>query len=360
MEGGYETNRREEEISLKELILKVKEYINEAFRKIFWIILFVIPVLAYFLYQHYTTPTTYSDKLTFMVNSDDGNSVSSIGSILGQFGFGGGGVKRQNIDKILELSRTRKIVGKVMMDSVEIEGKKDLLANHIIEIYEMDEKWAEKDPELKDFRFKNSDIEAFNLREADIFKRVYGKVVGNPKEEIAGLLSSGYSEETGIMRLNAATLKDELTLHLLNTSFEKLSEFYVDNTIEKQKSTYDLVRIKKDSIFDMLQAKEYALANFKQTNQNLIDARAKITELRLNREVFVLTQMYGEAVKNTEISEFTLKNTLPFVQVIDKPFLPIRGESSSLLLSIIKGGLIGGFLGLFFVLGRKFLRDAMA
>lgn len=357
MSEQTEKSASQGEISLKDLILTGKAYFFEVLRNFLLIGLITLPVLAYFYYQYAQTPTTYSDRLTFMVNSEDGNSMSSVASILGQFGLGGGGRSRHNLDKILELSKSGHIIGQVLLERVELNGQSDLLINHFINHYQWDQEWAKNNPDIEGFRFTSDSISHFSLQEGKYFKRVFRIIVGG---EEPGLLTSSYSEESSIMRLNATTTNELLTYSLLNLTFEKLSEFYVNKTIEKQKTTFDLVSSKKDSIYDALRTAEYNLANFRETNRNLIDSRSKLTEIRLQREMMVLSQVYAEAVKNTEISDFTLKNTTPFVQMIDQPILPIRGDRPSLIMTLVKGILLGGILGVLFVLGRKVIRDTMA
>ena len=346
-------------ISFKDIVEVFKSYFQETIKNILWIILITIPIVCYFGYKQFTTPILYSDKLTFMVNDEDGNSISSVASILGQIGIGGsGGRSRHNLQKITELSKTRNIVGKVLLDSCVFEDQNDLFINHLLKIYKWDEKWAEKTPSLAGFRFSQPELGDFSKQEKGIFKIIYQKVIGSPKRK--GIFSSGYSDETGIMRLQATSINEAITALILNKSYKALSSYYIDKSTEKQKETFELVNAKKDSIFGALQSAEYSLVNFKETNHNLIDRRSRMSEIRLNREVLILTQAYGEAIKNVEISDFTLKNTTPYVQLIDAPLLPISPEKPSLIFSLLKGGILGLFLALIFIWFRKFYRDALS
>jgi uncharacterized protein involved in exopolysaccharide biosynthesis len=349
-----------DEITLRDLILKVKEYFIEIIRKWWIIALVMIPIVGYFLYQHYQTPTTYPTELTFMVNEDEGNSVSSIGSILGQIGVGSAGKRsRYNLDKILQLSKTRKILGKAAFDSCVIDGKNDFIANHIISMYQLNEKWASKNPKFEGFRFRHSKLDDFEQKESIAFKKIIGLIAGNPSGGREGIVSNSYNEVTGIMTLSAKTLNPYLSVHLIQSLYYHLGKFYIENSTEKQQVTFDLVSAKKDSILNALQSAEYALASFRESNRNMIDSRSKLNETRLNREVIVGTQAYVEAVKNVEFSDFALKNMTPFIQPIDEPMLPIAPVSSSLLITLIKSIIIGGLVGALFVILRKIFKDAM-
>lgn len=351
---------QQDEITLRDLILKLKEYFTEVLRKWWIIALIMIPICGYFLYQHYQTPTTYTANLTFMVNEDEGNSVSSIGSILGQIGVGGTGRRsRYNLDKILQLSKTRNILGKAVFDSCVIGGKNDFIANQIISFYQLDNKWAKNKPEFDGFRFSHRKLNDFEKNENIAFKRIIGLIAGNPNGGHEGIVSNSYAEQTGIMTLSANTINPSLSVALIQSLYHHLGKFYIENSTEKQKVTYDLVSAKKDSILNALQNAEYALATFRESNRNMIDSRSKLKESRLSREVLVGTQAYAEAVKNVEFSDFALKNMTPFIQSIDEPILPIAPVGSSLLITLIKSIIIGGFIGTLFVIFRKIFRDAM-
>jgi uncharacterized protein involved in exopolysaccharide biosynthesis len=120
---------QDDEITLKELILKIQEYWQEILKNWKLIFLIIIPFVAFFLIKAFLTPATYSAQLTFMVNEDEGGGgFGGVSAILGQFGFGGGGQSSYNLDKILELSRSRKIIQMALFEKVNIDGKKGLLS----------------------------------------------------------------------------------------------------------------------------------------------------------------------------------------------------------------------------------------
>ncbi len=135
---------QEQEISIKELILKISEYYL-AIRKGWKILLFfVIPIVAFLVYKTYMTPIAYKATYTFMINEDEGGGVNPVSSILGSFGFGGGSKSTHNLDKILELSTSREIIGLALFEKVEIGGQSDYFANHIIELFEYEMDWDDK------------------------------------------------------------------------------------------------------------------------------------------------------------------------------------------------------------------------
>jgi len=261
----------EDEITLKELILKVQEYFWEVVRNWKWVVLITIPFILLFLYQAISTPVTYHSELTFMVNEDDGGGIGGVSAILGQFGFAGGGKGKNNLDKILELAKSRIIVQQVIFDSISVNGRTDYLGNHVIRLYKFHEKWADDTTGLKEFTFVDSDLSTRQEKRA--LKSVYSKIIGG--EKVKGIFSSKYSKDTGIMQFNAKTVSEELSIELCNILYEYLSSFYVSRTVEKQQQTFDVMLQKVDSVKKIMSSAEYQLADFLDQNRGLYTAKAK-------------------------------------------------------------------------------------
>lgn len=348
----------QDELSFKELVLKVQEYIQELLRSWKVIGLITMAITALIVFNTLRTPPVYAAKLTFMVNEDDGGGISGLSAILGQFGLGGGSRGKYNLDKILELSKSRKILQSALFETVEIKGNKDYLANYVLTTYDFHEKWEEDTTGLKDFLFDEKSMLLQNKHERKAFRSVYKKIIGSVDED--GLITSRYSKESGIMNLRAETESEGLSINLVNVLYDKLSNYYIQKTTEKQKRTLEVVSQKADSIFNKLESTEYQLAQFKDGNKGLISERARLKESRLQRDLQIYAAMLSEAVKNREIADFSYKNSTPFVQLIDAPFSPIKPQKGSLIIALLLGGILGGGLAVGFVLARKIYRDLMA
>lgn len=360
MSEGNQHYQNQEEVSLREFLLSLKAYWREILSgwKVFIIIL--IPVLAIQLYRVFSAVPEYTAKISFMVNEDEGSSISGVAGILGQFGIGGGARSNFNLDKILELSRSMQITRRALFDSTSIHDKRDLFANHLISIHDLDRLWSRKNPEFKGFRFASDSIDQFSILEKAAFKKVYSFLVGSENGKEEPHLKTGYSELTGIMTMRLATEDQNLSIEMLNTLFDELSEYYITQSTEKQEQTLKLVKHKKDSIFGELKSAEYQIANFRETHRGIWDARGQLDLQRLQRQVTSLTIIYGEALKNVEIADFSLKNAIPFIQIIDRPLPPLRPEAPSLLKNLLLALIITSFLGAFYIIIRSIIRRALS
>ena len=353
------------EISLKEALLAAKEYLSEIKRSIPIILLITLPLLAYQIYKSVNDDWVFKAPLSFMLNEDAGGG-GGISSILGSIGLPFGGEGEDNLDKILELSRSRKISASAIFIETEINGKKDFLANHLIEMLEKKGKWNTKGllggkqlHDIDKLRYTHDSLAAFTLVENYGLKHLQEHLIGKPSRDIAALINTSYAENTGIMKIESRTYNGEISVKLAKSLFEKLSEYYVKQSIEKQEITYDLIKTKSDSIYAELQAKNYSLANFKDGNQGMFARTDQLTESRLMLEIQKLAAMYAEATKNLEVADFALKNKTPFIQLIDEPILPIIPQKASLIRAIVLGLFLGAFFGIAFVVTRKMFRDVL-
>ena len=120
MTDSNQNMQASDEITLKELILLIKEYWGVLWGKKWYIIIAGLIGGLIFGIIEYRKPVTYTAELTFMVNEDSGGSSGGAAAILGQFGFGGGAGSEYNLDKIIQLSKSRRIAENVLFDSINI------------------------------------------------------------------------------------------------------------------------------------------------------------------------------------------------------------------------------------------------
>lgn len=357
MKEDRSENIPNDEITLKEIILKGHAFYREVWNYWKLVVLIPIPFIVYMLYQAITTPVEYPATLTFMVNEDQGGGAGGFSAILGIVGLGGAGGGKYNLDKILELARSRKIMQQVLLERREIDGIDDFMGNHIIRVYNLHEEWEEDTTGLATFAFKQTNITAFSPLENKVLKALHGKIIGG--KDVAGLISTSFGKESGIMRMRVKTESEFLTIALAEVAYDKLSSFYIIKSTEKQQKTFDIVEAKADSIKQLMNSTEYTLANFKDTNRGLLSAKDKLREQQLLRDVSGYSLLYGETLKNLEIADFSLRSSTPFVQLIDAPIAPIEPEGKSKILAIILGGIIGGMLAVGYIVIRKIIRDTM-
>ena len=358
------------EISVREIILIVKDYFLEIKSKLIWSILFGLVIGLYLAYDAYTTESQYHEDLTFMMDESKGSKGDLTSQLLGNL-FGGS--SDNNLGKVVQLFGTKQIIHRTLFDSIEIESKNDYLANHMLDLYGIEKlveqykglifynvSWPKILLNNEQFRFTHGDVNNFTRLENQYLRVLYETITGNRFADITPKLNSMLDEKSGIMTVTMYSPYEEITIGVLNNIYSHLSEYFVEKSVEKQMKTYKIVKAKKDSIFIELKNAEYSLANFKDSNRKLVTVKGYLSQIRLERDLMILNTMYAEAAKQMELTDFTLKTMTPVVQIIDLPRLPIVPKKESWSKNLIIGLVLGFSLFILFVIIRKFILDTFS
>ena len=344
------------ELSLRELILKVADFLMELKRSALFLI--IVTVLSTSLYALYTLnqPSDYPATMEFMVNEEDSGGMGGLASLAGGL-FGGAG--DSNLERITVLAKSDRIQTLVLFDSIEIGGQADFIANHLIRIYDWHADWEDSStPNLPGFLFRESGIvEDGQLADNIALKTCLRAVQGNGA--VDGLLRVSFSEETRIFELTGYTYSDELSIGLAERTYKHLSDYYISRSIEPQIKTFTTLKAKTDSIEQALARVNAGLANRVDRNLGLTTLTPRLPELRLKQEQNKLIGTLTELVKNLETADFLLRNATPYFQIIDRPLRPIYPDKPSLVRALLFGFLIGFALAAALIIVRKIVRDAL-
>lgn len=319
-----------------------------------------------FLVNMKKTPV-YKADLSFMINEDEGGALGGLASMLGQFGLGMGG-NESNLDKIMELSKTRVIAQQALFQKEEIKGVTDYLANHHIQSLKDNNKWdkqgffdfvsSDDGLDLSDFKFTNDVFDTYTIKENKALKKLYKKMVG--KELKGGAFESSFSELSGIMHFSLTSNDADLSIATVNAYFDQLSSFYSEKTTQKQEADYRLIKSKYDSINTRMNSVQYTLAKFEDQNQGLISKRDLLKKKQLQGEEMKLAAMIGEIEKQYQLAQLSLENKMDFIQVIDKPIPPLKPANRGKVFIFLLGGFLGGVLSIIYLVLRKIFKDIMA
>ncbi|HNR06437.1 MAG TPA: hypothetical protein PKM27_03920 [Saprospiraceae bacterium] len=346
----------DQDLSLKDIIVKGKGFVLLLWKGRYLILVLSLLTGTLMYLKARFQPVTFNATLTFALNEGENLGYSSISGLLGQFGLGGSGTGKVSLDKIVELSRSMRIVNAALFDKAAVGGTEDFLANHIIRIYALDKKWAEADEAYRDFRFRSDSLAGFSLLENAALKRVYGFTVGGEK---SGLLSCTYKPESTIFSLSSQTENEELSLALTDRIFYHLSRFYIQQSSDKQKQTFDLVKAKADSIYERWTSSEYAISNMDESEGALWAPTDRTRKTIQSKQSNMYAIAYGEALKNLEIADYALKNSTPFIREIDRPFPPLDAQAPNRLRQLLMGLILGGVLASAWILGKNLVHEAI-
>jgi len=337
--------RHDEEITLRDIYTGFLRFLGFATEKKVFLLVITLPVMVYFIYQKVNSHREYKAELTYTIN-DSGGSPNLVSGILGTMGLSKGG--KINLDKLIDISRSRQIMQKVLFTKVKadtFDQKEDYLINHLINLYRWDETWAETHPELKAFNFSlPPDSAATNLQSLAL-KNVWIKMVGG-KNVSDPIFKNGYNDETGILTMSVTTRDEQLSISICNAVFHQINEFYNKYLSANSKQDVEVVSQKQDSVYSLMKTKEFQLARFNDANRNVLDPGLIGQRRILETELIKLKTMYAEVTKNFEAIDFNLQSGTPDITLIDAPVKPLDTEEKKWWFEIVKGLLSGLLLSL--------------
>jgi uncharacterized protein involved in exopolysaccharide biosynthesis len=342
-----------DEIQLKDILIKLSEYKTYLFSKKFTIITISGFFFMLGIVFAISADKIYTAELTFVVDDQQqgGVSLGSMSGMASQFGFDIGGSSSATFSQnnILELLKSRGVVEAALMQNRKVNKTHDLLIEHYLYLNK-----------IKDYWKTNNEITPVSFH--GILTQNNDSVSGGVWKSIIEdkLVVELLSDEANIINLSYTSVDDEFAKMFVETLIEQMSKMYITYQTAQASNTLSFLNNRADSVFMELEIAEEEFAKVKDINQRIVKASGRLKELQLMRRVEVLNTMYLEIVKNLELSKITLLNQTPIINIIDKPILPLEKEQKSKSLLGILGAFLGGFLSLIFFIFRKLFKDALS
>jgi uncharacterized protein involved in exopolysaccharide biosynthesis len=342
-----------DEISLKELIQKIQEWI--AYLKTQWKLIISIAALGGFIGFVYANfqKTNYLATTTFVLEEDKGGGGGALGlaSSLGlDLDGGGGGLFTSS--NIIELMKSRLVVEKTLLNSVEVAGKEISLADYYIQINKLKEGWAKKQS-LKNISFPvNADRINFSLEQDSI---LYGISSGLTKNN---LTISQKDKKASIISLTVKTENELFSKLFCEQLLKETSDFYIETKSKKSRLNVEILQYQVDSIRAELNGAIIGVAAANDNVYNLNPAYnvKKTPGTRRQVDVQANTAILTQLVAQLELSKVSLRKETPLVQLIDRPIFPLQKEKVGRLKSLTLGVLFAGFLSLLYLVFGQLYR----
>ena len=348
-----------DEISIKELIQKIQEWI--AYLKTQWILIIGIAALGGiigFVYASFQKPS-YLATTTFVLEEDKGGG--GLGGAMGlasSFGFdlGGGGGGLFTSSNIIELMKSRLVVEKTLLNPVQVAGKEISLADYYIQINKLNEGWSKK-PALANINFPvNADRTKFSLQQDSI---LYGISSGLTKNS---LVIAQKDKKVSIISLTVKSENELFSKFFCEQLLKETSDFYIETKSKKSRLNVDILQRQADSIRAELNGAITGVAAASDNVYNLNPAYnvKKTPGTRRQVDVQANTAILTQLVAQLELSKVSLRKETPLVQLIDRPILPLQKEKVGKLKSLILGGFLAGFLTVIYLIFSNLYKKVIA
>ncbi len=341
----------EDEISLKELILKMKEWI--LYLKFKWVIITLVGLLGAtisFTYAFFQKPI-YTATLSFALEDDKatGGGLSGALGLASSLGIdmgtsAGGAFSGANL---IELMKSRTLIERALLNPITVVSKTTSLAEYYIEFSEMRQKLYRKNDLSNIHYLVDDNRKNFSLQKDSILGEVYKKIVG---ENAAALLSVAQKDKKISIISVEVTSEDELFSKTLAESLVKeVSEFYIDSKSKKARTNVAILQKQADSIRYELNT---AISGVAQASDNVFNLNSaynikRTPSTRRQVDVQANTAILTQLVTNLEMAKVTLLKETPLIQIIDKPILPLKKEKISKLKYFFVSGFLSFLLAVF-------------
>jgi len=343
------------EISLKELVLKVKNGINYLIVK--WKTIIVCIVLGGLLGLIYSSTKNpiYTATSTFVLEDSKSSGLSQYAGLASIAGIdiGGGSSGIFQGDNILELYKSHVMIEKTLLSPVYMDGKQELLIERYINFNGLQNEWKKKGQiDLITF---TGNPEKFCRKQDSIITNI----IENFNKNILSVDKP--DKKLSIIKVSVAT-QDELFSKAFNNKLvETVNNFYVQTKTKKSYRNITILQNQADSVKRVLNGSitgvAAAIDATPNANPNQLILRTPSQKRQI--DVQASTAIYGEIVKNLEVSKMSLLQETPLIQLIDEPILPLPVRNLGKLKGIILGGFISGFLIIAYLLSKKIFTNIM-
>ncbi len=338
-----------DEISLKELIQKAGSILG--YLKTQWWKLLLIALLGGiggFFYAKFQKPQ-YTAKLTFAL-AEGGDKMGGIGSIASQFGLdmGGGSAGAFSGDNLLELMKSRLLVEKTLLTSVDSAGKPKLLVNQYID-FNKPKKPKPRKPEdpLPVYFTGNEDKQGYSLAQDSFLAKVSADLTKT------NLQVAKMDKKLAIVSVSFTGEDQWFAKNFTQILTQNVTEFYVETKTGQMRKNVKMMEHKVDSVKQALVRAMYGVASEADGNQFLVRGVAKVPQAKKQLEIQVLSTMYGELLKNLELSRTLMAKDQPLIQLIDQPRFPLEKKKTSKLFAALGGAFLLFFVAAMFFLVRR-------
>jgi hypothetical protein len=339
------SNIDNDEISLKELIIKIKDWSN--FLKSKWKIIFIAIIIGALIgltIALFEKPN-YKAVLTFAMEEDKGSGGGLSGALglASSFGIdlgGGGGGGAFAASNLAELMKSRLLVEKVLLEPIEINGKVISILDYYIQFSGLNKKWN-KNEKLKNIRFPpHTNTDKFSILQDSIIREIHEVLI-----EKENLSIKQKDKKVTILFVEVNSENELFSKIFCQNLVKETSNFYIETKSKKARINVNVLQRQVDSVRNALNGAITGVAfetdNVYNLNPafNIKGAPSKKMQIDVQANTAILTNL----VVQLELAKITLRKETPLIQLIDNPILPLEKEKFGFLKSIILGGFLAGF-----------------
>lgn len=338
-----------DEISLKELIIKIKEWVAFILKK--WKIIILVGFiggLCGFFYAS-SQKAKYTAKITFVLEEGKGSSsgLGGLASLAGQFGVDVGGSSGGGLlsgDNILLYFKTPSLAREVLLSKFDSSSNASIADVYASE-YELKKTWNEnKKIGNVNFPILNANTTYSRLQDS-LLQTIINSIITNH------FTVARTDKKAGFIDVSSTMQNELLAKVYCERIVQKVVERYINIKTQRQNATVQKLQLRVDSIANLLKQKTVSSASLQNSSSTmdinpLYRTGTSVAVESTLRDKTLLSTIFASVTQNLEMAKFTLSQETPVIQIVDEPVLPLKKEK----MSRFKTASLGFFLSAFIVI----------
>ncbi|MGK0366597.1 MAG: hypothetical protein ACI85O_003672 [Saprospiraceae bacterium] len=348
-DNSFKNTKRPDDISVRGLLLKAKEYSLLLLRRWWLVAVFAFLFGGQSFYSVRQIKPVYSGEIVLLVSTQN--------------------TAKENKNRVLTFSRfvnSPKLFEKIILDPIDTLGS-DLLINRYLQTYfELNPKGLSRVIPAN-FIFLHNYQADFTKIEATVFKEIVKKISTVESGYADGFLSVSLEESLGLITFGIATPDADLTISIIdkiNVHFQGLIFTYSSFA---ETAAYKNLKLESDSLEAKYRLTARKLTWARNRYQIFLELngvtgetsrRAKEIEyLGIDAEIY--KSKFLVTLKELKAAQSEMNMSKPIVEVIRQTLPPLEEYRPSPFKAAIKNGMIGTFLMIVLIILHKVFMDIL-
>ncbi len=349
-----------EELSLRELIIKIKEVARYISSKWYFLLIAVITGGAIGVFYAKSKVPVYYASTTFVLEANDRGGLSQYAGMAAMVGLdvGGNGGGIFQGDNILELYKSRRMIELALL-SKTVPGSDELLVERFIAQKNMDNPESINTMDSLSTYFKTplDLLGQEEVRKRDSLMSSYVKEINNTVLKV-----DKADKKSSLIKVDVV-FPDEVFAKSFNESIvAHVNRFYTDTKIGKSLKNVQILEKKVDSVKRTLTGAIYSSAEVLDRTPNLNPTRqaqriAPSQQAQYSAETNKI--VLGQLIQNLELTKMSMLQEQPLIQLVDSPVYPLDVVKKSATLWAVFGGILAIFLTLAALIAVRMYHNVM-
>ncbi|WP_018127126.1 Wzz/FepE/Etk N-terminal domain-containing protein [Balneola vulgaris] len=158
------------------------------------------------------------------------------------------------------------------------------------------------------------------------------------------------NDESGIISVSATMPNPELAAEVAQFTIQELTTYLTEYRIEKVQRDLGFIKEQLNKAEERFEEAQLALAEFVDSNQGSLSARAQIEQQNLNSEYNLAFDLYNTLTQQYEEAKLKVQEETPMFKVLQPVSVPVEKSSPKSLIIISSFMVLGTVLGAFWIL----------